>query len=104
MQATADMGNGKQEEEIDVMILRSLTTSAMLSGGIGAEIRGDIAAHGHGSERFTDGIDWSERSSLGHECDEASNEARRTEETLPLRETRKVLLAFLRARSTISRT
>ena len=100
MQATADMGNGKQEEEIDVMILRSLTTSAMLSGGIGAEIRGDIAAHGHGSERFTDGIDWSERSSLGHECDEA----RRTEETLPLRETRKVLLAFLRARSTISRT
>ena len=43
MQATADMGNGKQEEEIDVMILRSLTTSAMLSGGIGAEIRGDIA-------------------------------------------------------------
>ena len=100
MQATADMGNGKQEEEIDVMILRSLTTSAMLSGGIGAEIRGDIAAHGHGSERSTDGIDWSERSSLGHECDEA----RRTEETLPLRETRKVLLAFLRARSTISRT
>ena len=100
MQATADMGNGKQEEEIDVMILRSLTTSAMLSGGIGAEIRGDIAAHGHGSERCTDGTDWSERSSLGHECDEA----RRTEETLPLRETRKVLLAFLRARSTISRT
>jgi len=100
MQATADMGNGKQEEEIDVMILRSLTTSAMLSGGIGAEIRGDIAAHGHGSERSTDGIDWSERSSLGHECDEA----RRTEETLPLRETRKVLRAFLRARSAISRT
>jgi hypothetical protein len=100
MQATADMGNGKQEEEIDVMILRSLTTSAMLSGGIGAEIRGDIAAHGHGSERCTDGTDWSERSRLGHECDEA----RRTEETLPLRETRKVLLAFLRARSTISRT
>ena len=55
MQATADMGNGKQEEEIDVMILRSLTTSAMLSGGIGAETRGDIAAHGNGSERFTDG-------------------------------------------------
>ena len=100
MQATADMGNGKQEEEIDVMILRSLTTSAMLSGGIGAEIRGDIAAHGHGSERSTDGIDWSERSSLSHECDEA----RRTEETLPLRETRKVLRAFLRARSAISRT
>ena len=100
MQATADVGNGKQEEEIDVMILRSLTTSAMLSGGIGAEIRGDIAAHGHGSKRFTDGIDWSERSSLGHECDEA----RRTEETLPLRETRKVLRAFLRARSAISRT
>ena len=100
MQATADMGNGKQEEEIDVMILRSLTTSALLSGGIGAEIRGDIAAHGHGSERSTDGIDCSERSSLGHECDEA----RRTEETLPLKETRKVLLAFLRARSTISRT
>ena len=100
MQATADMGNGKQEEEIDVMILRSLTTSAMLSGGIGAEIRGDIAAHGHGCERSTDGTDWSERYRLGHECDEA----RRTEETLPLRETRKVLLAFLRARSTISRT
>ena len=100
MQATADVGNGKQEEEIDVMILRSLTTSAMLSGGIGAEIRGDIAAHGHGCERSTDGTDWSERSRLGHECDEAW----RTEETLPLRETRKVLLAFLRARSTISRT
>ena len=60
------------------MILRSLTTSALLSGGMGAETRGDIAAHGHGSERRTDGIDWSESSSLVHEFDEASNEARRT--------------------------
>ena len=98
------MGNGKQEEETVVILLRSLTTSAMLSGGIGAETRGDIAAHGHGSERFPDGIDWSERSSLGHECDEDSNETRRTEEALPLRESRKVLRAFLRARSSISRT
>ena len=86
-----------------MMILRSLTTSVLLSGGMGAKTRGDIAAHGHGSERFTDGIDWSERSSLGHECDEASNEARRTEETLPLRETQKGLRVFLRARSAISR-
>ena len=76
-----------------MMILRSLTTSALLSGGIGAETRGDIAAHGHGSEQITDGIDWSERFSLGHECDEASNEARRTEEALLLRETRKGLHA-----------
>ena len=86
-----------------MVILRSLKTSALLSGGMGAETRGDIAAHGHGSERRTDGMDWSERSSLGHECDEALNEARGTEETLPLRETRKGLRAFLRARSAISR-
>ena len=55
MQATEDVGNGKQEEETVVILLRSLTTSAMLSGGIGAETRGDIAAHGNGSECFIDG-------------------------------------------------
>jgi len=78
-----------------VVIPRSLTTSALVSGGMGAEIRGDIAVHGHGSERRTDGIDWCERSSLGHECDEVE----RSLETLALRETRQGLRAFLRAGS-----
>ena len=45
-------------------------TSDLLSGGMGAETRGDTAAHGHGNEQGSDGIDRRELSSLGNERDE----------------------------------